>query len=93
MEFLKFRRCVLTVPARIDLLGNPRNANGGDYATMSAAINIRAGISLEPVKGLVLELVASEAARTPQLRIEINDGAVMQGRLIYHGNVVATLPK
>jgi D-glycero-alpha-D-manno-heptose-7-phosphate kinase len=67
---LSFRRQVLTVPARINLLGNPGDANEGDYATISAAIDIRAGASLEPAQGLVLEFVASEADGTPQVRVE-----------------------
>jgi galactokinase/mevalonate kinase-like predicted kinase len=45
----------LTVPARINILGNPSDANEGDYATISAAVDVRAGAIVEPATGLVLE--------------------------------------
>jgi galactokinase/mevalonate kinase-like predicted kinase len=57
------------VPARINLLGNPGDANEGDYATISAAIDVRAGVSLESADGLVLEFVPSEAGGTPETRV------------------------
>jgi galactokinase/mevalonate kinase-like predicted kinase len=69
VEPLSFPRRVLTVPARINLLGNPGDANEGDYATISAAIDVRAGVLLEPAQGLVLEFVASEAGGTPEMRV------------------------
>lgn len=69
VELLSFPRRVLTVPARINLLGNPGDANEGDYATISAAIDVRAGVILEPAQGLVLEFVASEAGGTPEMRV------------------------
>ena len=45
----------LSVPARINILGNPGDANEGDFATISAAVEVRAGALLEPAEGLVLE--------------------------------------
>jgi galactokinase/mevalonate kinase-like predicted kinase len=45
----------LTVPARINVLGNPADANEGDFATISVAVDIRAGAIIEPATGLVLE--------------------------------------
>jgi hypothetical protein len=38
----------LTVPARINVLGNPADANEGDFATISVAVDIRAGALIEP---------------------------------------------
>jgi hypothetical protein len=40
-------RCKLTIPARINVLGNPSDANEGDFATISAAVDIRAGAVVE----------------------------------------------
>ena len=63
-------RIDLTIPARINLLGNPSDANEGDFATISAAVNVRAGARLEPAEGLVLE--SSQRAETdpPPIRLE-----------------------
>ena len=48
-------RYKLTMPARINVLGNPADANEGDFATISVAVNIRAGATVERANGLVLE--------------------------------------
>ena len=48
-------RYKLTVPARINVLGNPSDANEGDFATISAAVDIRAGAFVEPAEELLLE--------------------------------------
>jgi galactokinase/mevalonate kinase-like predicted kinase len=45
----------LTIPARINILGNPGDANEGDFATISAAVNMRAGARVEPAEGMILE--------------------------------------
>ncbi|HSJ53557.1 MAG TPA: hypothetical protein VLC52_07380, partial [Anaerolineae bacterium] len=45
----------LTIPARINILGNPSDANEGDFATISAAVDVRAGAFIEPDSDLVLE--------------------------------------
>jgi galactokinase len=47
----------LTVPARINILGNPGDGNEGDFSTISAAIDLRAGATVEPADGLVFESV------------------------------------
>ena len=51
----KYMRCSLTIPARINLLGKPSDALEGDFATITAAIDLPAGATLEPADGLVLE--------------------------------------
>lgn len=48
-------RYKLTIPARINVLGNPSDANEGDFATISAAVDIRAGAFVEPAQELTLE--------------------------------------
>ena len=53
-------RYQLTIPARINVLGNPSDANEGDHATISAAIDTYAGATIEPAAGLVLEAVNRE---------------------------------
>jgi galactokinase len=50
----------LTIPARINILGNPSDANEGDFATISAAVNIRASALIEPAEGIILQ------SKTPQ---------------------------
>ncbi len=49
------RRFELSVPARINVLGNPTDGNEGDFATISAAIDLRARATIEPADGLVFE--------------------------------------
>ncbi len=48
-------RYTLSIPARINILGNPSDANEGDFATISAAVDIRAGAMIEPAQELSLE--------------------------------------
>jgi glucuronokinase len=48
-------RYALTIPARVNILGNPADANEGDHATVSAAIELRAGAFIEPADWLVIE--------------------------------------
>ncbi len=45
----------LTLPARINLLGNPTDANEGDFAVISYALDLYAGAVIEPASRLVLE--------------------------------------
>lgn len=35
----------LTVPARINILGNLSNVNAGDFATISAAVDVPTGVN------------------------------------------------
>ena len=46
----------LTIPARINILGNPSDANEGDFATLSAAVNIYAGALVEPADKIIIEM-------------------------------------
>ena len=55
-------RYQLTIPARVNVLGNPSDANEGDHATISAAIDTYAGATVESASGLVLEAVTREGA-------------------------------
>lgn len=45
----------LTIPARVNLLGNPGDACEGDFAVLSTAIDLHAGAVVEPADGLILE--------------------------------------
>ena len=60
----------LTIPARINLLGNPSDGNEGDFATISLAVDVRAGASLEPSDGLVLESSPRSSDDPPPVRLE-----------------------
>ena len=48
-------RYQLTIPARINILGNPADANEGAHATISAAIDTYAGAIVEPATTVQLE--------------------------------------
>ena len=41
----------VTVPARINILGNPTDGNEGDFYTISGAVNIYGGAVIEPADG------------------------------------------
>jgi galactokinase/mevalonate kinase-like predicted kinase len=61
----------LTIPARINILGNPSDAVEGDFATISAAVDVRAGAFVEPATGLVLEaLQRTDGDFATTLRLE-----------------------
>lgn len=75
----------LTIPARINVLGNPSDANEGDFATISAAIDVQAGAIVEPAKGLVLEaLQRADGDFTPSLRLEFRQDELP---LLYDGEL------
>lgn len=57
----------LSVPARINILGNPGDANEGDFATLSVAVEVRARALVEPAEGLALEWLPGQAD-APKLR-------------------------
>ncbi len=70
-------RYKLTVPARINVLGNPADANEGDFSTISVAVDIRAGALIEPAKGLVLEaLERTDGSFSSILRLDLERDAV-----------------
>jgi galactokinase/mevalonate kinase-like predicted kinase len=50
----------LVIPARVNVLGNPTDANEGAHATISAAVDTYAGAAFEPADTLVLEEVTRE---------------------------------
>jgi galactokinase/mevalonate kinase-like predicted kinase len=61
----------LTIPARINILGNPSDANEGDFATISAAVDVHAGARVQPDHDLVLQaLERSDGGFTTTLHLE-----------------------
>lgn len=60
-------RYLLTVPARINLLGNPGDALEGDFAVLSMAVDMLAGALVEPAEGLVLDLLPAHPDLTVPL--------------------------
>ena len=70
----------LTIPARINILGNPSDANEGDFATISAAVDVRAGGLVEPDTDLVLEA------------LERTDGHFVTARRLEFGRDQIPLP-
>jgi glucuronokinase len=49
----------LTIPARINILGNPSDGNEGDFATISAAVNLFAGVHVEAAPTILLRTISS----------------------------------
>jgi len=49
----------LTIPARINILGNPSDGNEGDFATISAAVNLYAGAIVESSPTILLRILQS----------------------------------
>lgn len=47
----------LSIPARINVLGNPTDANEGDFATITAAVNLRAHAVIKPGDSLQFSIV------------------------------------
>lgn len=50
----------LTIPARINILGNPSDANEGDFATLSAAVDLYAGALVESCPTILLQVLESK---------------------------------
>lgn len=83
-------RLELTIPARINILGNPTDANEGDFATISAAVNLFAGAQVEPAEQIELRMIpppqaGEEAAvqAAPQFEIYLRQS----GPLPYTGQL------
>jgi len=60
----------LTLPARINILGNPSDANEGDFATISTAIEMRAGAHIQDAQDLILEILTHDpyqSANVPKI--------------------------
>ena len=53
---------LLTIPARINILGNPGDANEGDFATISAAVEIRASAIIADAPNIVLEMLPGKGS-------------------------------
>jgi galactokinase/mevalonate kinase-like predicted kinase len=49
----------LTIPARINILGNPSDGNEGDFATISAAVNLFAGVHVDAATSIILRTIVS----------------------------------
>ena len=74
-------RYKLTVPARINVLGNPADANEGDFATISVAVDIRAGALIEPDQRLILEVLErTDGSFSSDLRLEFDHDAARRAR-------------
>ena len=56
------KRYELTIPARVNILGNPADANEGAHATISAAIDTYAGATIEPARDIQLEMITRDGA-------------------------------
>ena len=75
-------RYILKIPARINIVGNPTDANEGDFHTISAAISLFAGGVIEPAEKLTFDFlqkgdlenpIDSITARVGQIRFKPDD--------------------
>ena len=64
---------ILKIPARINILGNPSDANEGDFATISAAVDLFAFAAIEESENIILEQVDRSASGEEiiQRRVEL----------------------
>jgi galactokinase len=53
----------LKIPARINVLGNPSDANEGDFATISAAVDLYAHATIEEADGITIEQWEKNSAK------------------------------
>ena len=53
----------LKIPARINILGNPSDANEGEFATISAAVDLYAHASIENYHGIVIEQIENNGKK------------------------------
>ena len=74
---------ILSIPARINILGNPGDANEGDFATITAAVELRATAIVEDSSSLILEM-KPERESPPSCRLELPAG---QHPLPYDGQL------
>lgn len=49
----------LKIPARINILGNPSDGLEGDFATISAAVDVFAGAFIKAADGVVVAQLSS----------------------------------
>lgn len=66
----------LSVPARINILGNPSDALEGDFATISAAVDLRAGATIESSGGIVIEALEGSDLSDEPARVKFDVGDV-----------------
>lgn len=66
----------LKIPARVNVLGNPADANEGDFATISMAVDIFAGAEIEACETVRLAKAQSEDDRLPACVSEFNSGEI-----------------
>ena len=71
-------RYSLSVPARINVLGNPTDGNEGDWHTISVAIELRAGALVEPADMLLFDECqrASDGRLVSVRRVEDPDASL-----------------
>jgi galactokinase len=75
----------LKIPARINILGNPSDANEGDFATISAAVDLFAHVSIENHEGILIEQVKKNGAEENLLSRQAFNST--QIPLPYNGNL------
>ncbi|MCL6430660.1 MAG: hypothetical protein K6V36_07325 [Anaerolineae bacterium] len=68
------RKISASAPARINVLGNPSDGLEGEWYTISAAIEVRAGARVEPAEVLQFDELVRDGAGGLQLQQSIRDG-------------------
>jgi len=77
LRIIKMKFFAVKVPGRINILGNPSDANEGAHQTISAAINIWAEARAEPNEKIVLEKAVKRPSRQSE-RLELDPTKELQ---------------
>jgi galactokinase/mevalonate kinase-like predicted kinase len=79
----------LTIPARINILGNPSDGNEGDFSTISAAVNIFAGAFVQEASTIRLQTLAAKPndATSPSAVLDQVDITPSQLPFTYDGRL------
>lgn len=67
LKVIAMKFFTVKVPARINILGNPSDANEGAHQTISAAINIWAEAKVEPNEKIIFEKAIKRPSRKTEL--------------------------
>ena len=72
----------VTMPARVNILGNPTDGNEGDFYTISGAVNIYGGAVIEPSERLTFRYVNGPGMSA--VRKSIDETPSSRGRSLFH---------
>ncbi len=75
----------LKTPARINILGNRSDANEGDFATITAAVNLYAHATIEKAESIILEQIEKDS--TGKKNVVRQEFSISEIPLPYNGTL------